>query len=630
MNTLSLWPALVYFLSSRDITYYAHSFLGCFDVRSGFRKEFPLKRLLACITMLAALALGACGSPPNATQATTPAEQPDVSATQPPAGGESEVTIGDNTFTPKELRVSVGTTVVWTHSGERPHTVTADDDSFTSDTLNNGATFQQTFDTPGTFPYYCQFHGGKGGEGMAGVITVTDRAATAPTPTFEPVTDTEPTVGAVQPGTSDEAETGKEFIMKFETVDDKRLAAISLDLTEIDTPPEGKAYAVWLIDNDGKYVLLGPAKPGQVFTYVDPAGENLVGKTTGAMVSLEAPANAESKSLVAPTDLQFVGVIPAAIVSDVRQLVVAAEDTPSHIGYDLGLREQAALAADHAQLALDGIAKGDQYVGRLHAEHVLNILNGQNSDEFGDLDGNGEAQNPGDGYGVLPYTYNVTEIVDRIAAIPDLSDYIHDAAAGMGICARNISDTWGPQVSEHSKAILNAADAAAAEGSALELVKVASPIAVGVDANGNGEIEAIAGECGAEQLYQLSHALFNIRLIHQTTPPTPAAPPASTPAAPPTPTPTTSSEPYVEIGDNTFTPQELTIPVGTTVVWEHHGQRPHTVTADDGSFTSDTLNNGATFEQTFDTPGIYPYYCEFHGNPGGISMAGVIRVSDSS
>jgi len=62
------------------------------------------------------------------------------------------------------------------------------------------------------------------------------------------------------------------------------------------------------------------------------------------------------------------------------------------------------------------------------------------------------------------------------------------------------------------------------------------------------------------------------------------------------------------------------------VVWSHEGQKPHTVTADDDSFKSDLLKNGATFEHTFGQPGIYLYYCELHGGPAGEGMAGVVQV----
>ncbi|MEI2772338.1 MAG: plastocyanin/azurin family copper-binding protein [Candidatus Competibacter sp.] len=84
------------------------------------------------------------------------------------------------------------------------------------------------------------------------------------------------------------------------------------------------------------------------------------------------------------------------------------------------------------------------------------------------------------------------------------------------------------------------------------------------------------------------------------------------------------------IGDNTFTPKELSVPVGATVVWKHDGQRKHTVTADDNSFNSGTLEAGGNFSQTFDKPGTYAYFCEFHGGAGGGGMAGVIKVGDAA
>jgi plastocyanin len=64
------------------------------------------------------------------------------------------------------------------------------------------------------------------------------------------------------------------------------------------------------------------------------------------------------------------------------------------------------------------------------------------------------------------------------------------------------------------------------------------------------------------------------------------------------------------------------------VVWAHKGQRKHTVTADDGAFNSGTLEAGGSFKQTFDKPGTYAYFCEFHGGAGGGGMAGVIKVGD--
>jgi plastocyanin len=46
--------------------------------------------------------------------------------------------------------------------------VTAEDGSFDSDRLDRGASFEHTFDEPGTFPCHFSFH-----PGMVGSIVVT-------------------------------------------------------------------------------------------------------------------------------------------------------------------------------------------------------------------------------------------------------------------------------------------------------------------------------------------------------------------------------------------------------------------------------------------------------------------------
>ena len=97
-----------------------------------------------------------------------------------------DVDVADNSFQPRDVTVDEGDTVLWSQSGTRPHTVTADDGSFDSAgggsaTMSQGSTFSHVFGSAGTFRYYCKIHGGPGGVGMSGTVTV--RAAQAPTTT---------------------------------------------------------------------------------------------------------------------------------------------------------------------------------------------------------------------------------------------------------------------------------------------------------------------------------------------------------------------------------------------------------------------------------------------------------------
>ncbi|MBW8012410.1 MAG: hypothetical protein FVQ83_14440 [Chloroflexi bacterium] len=127
--------------------------------------------------IILALFLSACGSGGEITSEATEApelEETELSEPEPETGPTRSVRVVDSAFEGREITVSVGTTVVWTHSGNFPHTVTADDSSFDSGNMASGNAFSITYNEVGTFPYYCAYHGGPNGSGMSGVVIVTE------------------------------------------------------------------------------------------------------------------------------------------------------------------------------------------------------------------------------------------------------------------------------------------------------------------------------------------------------------------------------------------------------------------------------------------------------------------------
>jgi len=86
--------------------------------------------------------------------------------------GDATVAAQNFAFAPGEIHIAPGGSVVWTNGDPQQHTVTADDGSFDSGGLNANGALSSTFTDPGRYAYYCTFHGGPGGSGMAGVIIV--------------------------------------------------------------------------------------------------------------------------------------------------------------------------------------------------------------------------------------------------------------------------------------------------------------------------------------------------------------------------------------------------------------------------------------------------------------------------
>ncbi|MCW5873441.1 MAG: cupredoxin family copper-binding protein [Anaerolineales bacterium] len=142
---------------------------------------------IAFATLL--LLLAACGSPAptetpeppaptehieHPTEAAAPTDVPTQAPADDGGGNSATVSIANFSFGPGTLTVKAGTTVTWRNNEDAPHTVTADDGSFGSNTLGQGDSFSFTFTEAGTYDYHCQFHGGAGHAGMSGTIVVED------------------------------------------------------------------------------------------------------------------------------------------------------------------------------------------------------------------------------------------------------------------------------------------------------------------------------------------------------------------------------------------------------------------------------------------------------------------------
>lgn len=85
--------------------------------------------------------------------------------------------VSNLTFSPANLSITHGTTVTWMNGDAIQHTATSSSSSteaFSSGQMAGGATYSHTFNTAGTYHYYCQNHGHDGTPptGMAGTITV--------------------------------------------------------------------------------------------------------------------------------------------------------------------------------------------------------------------------------------------------------------------------------------------------------------------------------------------------------------------------------------------------------------------------------------------------------------------------
>ena len=124
-------------------------------------------RSLRLAILASSLALAAaCNSYSTAEPSPTPSPTPDGPSTAVTIPMNAE-TLGNRAFTPDEVTVNTGTTVVWTNTDSVAHTSTANGNAWNSGVVSPGGRFSVTFQNAGTFPYHCTIH-----PGMVGTVVV--------------------------------------------------------------------------------------------------------------------------------------------------------------------------------------------------------------------------------------------------------------------------------------------------------------------------------------------------------------------------------------------------------------------------------------------------------------------------
>ncbi len=436
-------------------------------------------------------------------------------------------------------------------------------------------------------------------------VPATAVAAAPPTPTFEAVTDEpidlEPTTSVVQPsGTL----AWRDQVLRNDMV--------AIQVSDLPAAAAGQVYAAWLANAEGS-LPIGTLGATGGLSYVSATQENLLAlydRVYVGQVSADAAAGAVANVVLS-------GAVPPQALLHIRHGLAAFPETPDKLGFGLGLRQESDELLRHAQFLNDAFVQNDLALVKVHAEHMINIISGA---ESRDVNGDGKTQNPGDGFGIVEngaqagYVKGMNEHAQLAATAPDTTADITLHAGHVQIAGENVRGR-AAEIRTLAEQIATAGTLDATKTPVLAILALAQQSIQGVDVNLDEQVGPIPGEGGVLTAYQHAQLMAGIRLAPDTS--VVAAPPVT--AAP--------AEVFaVEIGDNSYTAAKISVPAGATVVWSHSGQRPHTVTADDGSFKSERLEAGASFEQTFTTPGTFAYFCEFHGGAGGQGMAAVVEV----
>ncbi len=339
-----------------------------------------------------------------------------------------------NQFDPAEISVPAGTTVQFVNADTRSHTVTADDGSFNSGELKPAATFTHTFDQPGDVSYYCDFHGGKGHNGMSAVIHVTGTgsASVARTEEATKAVAVAPTKAPTAAPTATSAAAGNTAsVVTVSMLDDH------FDPAEI-TVPVG-ATVRWVnkgthkhtaTADDGSFTS-GQLKAGDSFEHTfDKAGnvalycENhgdkggvdmaMVIHVSNSAASTPAVAHTEEATTqpsVAQTEEATHTPTLAPTLAAAVPLIARADDTPKHVSYVDGMQSQWTIVKAQVAAIKDSLGQGHYEDAQANAEAILNVFSGGAGKDW---DTDGTVQQPGDGYGLQNYIFGINEAAGTV------------------------------------------------------------------------------------------------------------------------------------------------------------------------------------------------------------------------
>jgi len=300
-----------------------------------------------------------------------------------------------------------------------------------------------------------------------------------------------------------------------------RADQVTISTTSMEPPPPGSQYQAWLIEDDGEQriplgkIIFDQQNQGSL-TYVDDQGQNLIGKYIKLEITLEPDPDPSTNP---SNDVVYSASLPPEGFKHVRHLLFSFNATPEKIGFIRGLDADTLLLTEAAQQMWAAFGAGNETDVDLHAERMLNIIFGSQSPEHKDWNGDGNVDDPGDGYGLLLNAENLGYIQGSFAHA-DLSLTSPDATRNMlihgehvKIVAKNL-EAWTPQLRDQLIGILAASfDSPDLEGMIRVAVALADKIRNGIDIDGNEKVEPISGEGGAATAYEHAHYMADMVIV---------------------------------------------------------------------------------------------------------------------
>ena len=318
---------------------------------------------------------------------------------------------------------------------------------------------------------------------------------------------------------------------------------VIISVNGLPLPEPGTHYEVWILSQGGENRLnLGnvtfDGSSGQL-NYINPDGDNLLAQFDQYEITLEANDDDPSPS----NKVVASSVFPPLALPHMRNLLVSTGSTPDGIALIQGLWDTAD-SIDTSMIELrDAFSEEDEETLRIKNEEIINQLVGNKKiDLYKDWNEDGTIDDPLDGYGLLlngdpvngmeqGYILQTLDQARLAAETGDATKGIVENNKKLNACLRNMEE-WSRRLLAQALLLHSMPFGPEMEAVITEMELFSSLLLSGEDADGNGRIEPIPEEGGADTAYVQAYLMADMPLLpgpNRVPPPAGSLPGTTTP-----------------------------------------------------------------------------------------------------
>jgi hypothetical protein len=294
---------------------------------------------------------------------------------------------------------------------------------------------------------------------------------------------------------------------------------IRLDVTGLNAARDGYVYDAWLTNEQSEHFLalgtLAPQARNFALTYSgsgSATGTNLLGMGNKVEITVE------HGSVQAPAGtVVLVGVFPPQAFVHVQHLLVAWPTTPNHIGFLVGLLNQAQHLDDQSLRLQDDAHSGDAVAVQCRAQSIVDIIEGNQGPNYQPLAtgcAGKSISETGDGFGLLHFGNNIgyldgaADHAALAAQAPDATALIKTHAQHVQVAVTNIKG-WVQTIDQDAvNLVKNPGDQSHVD----EIAALSDHTFNGQNLDADETIDPVPGEAGAKTAYEHGQLLATLTL----------------------------------------------------------------------------------------------------------------------